>query len=89
MDIANKSRELSEYITAVAEAVDNGLKDTKFTVSTKDTIVMELVIVNTKKAEGGFKIFVMEAEGQYNREEISKITIPITRRKEKLYPISR
>lgn len=30
--------------------------------------------------EGGLKIFVAKAEGQYNKEEISKIKIPIRRK---------
>lgn len=80
-----EGQELTEYLKAVAEAAENGLKNTEFIVSPQDTIIVELAVVNTKKAEGGLKILVLKAEGQYNKDEISKITIPIRRKKE--YPV--
>ncbi|MDP3104468.1 MAG: hypothetical protein Q8M95_07660 [Candidatus Methanoperedens sp.] len=75
-----EGKELTEYLRAIAEAAENGLKNTEFIVSPQDTIFVELAVINTKKVEGGLKIHVLKAEGQYNKDEISKITIPIRRK---------
>lgn len=37
----------------------------------------ELAVVTTKSAEGGLKIFVVQAGGKYAKEELSRITFEI------------
>ncbi len=76
------AKELTEYIDTVLRAIDEGMKNNNnFYIAPQDKITIELAIINSKKAEGGVKIFVLNAGGKYNKDEISKITIPISRKR--------
>jgi hypothetical protein len=69
------SQELTEHIKAVIKAVDAATKEAGSPHYNKvpDKIAFKLAIVNAKKAEGGIKLWVVNAEGKYEKEEISKI----------------
>ena len=69
------SKELGEYIRSVIEAVKEGTKDTGYIVH--GTIDLELAVINKKKAEGGIKIFVVGAKGEYSKDTLSKIKISL------------
>jgi len=71
------SQELSEYIRRVVQGIDNGLSNTEFKISNEDKIVLEISLINTKKNENGLKIYVANVKSKCNKEELSKITIPI------------
>ena len=74
------SQELSEYLKAIVKGVEEGLKDSSYHIDAEDTITVELAVINSKRAEGGLKIYVANAGGHFNKEQISKIKIPIRRK---------
>ena len=69
------SQELTEYIKAMIKAIDTATKEAGSPNYNKapDKIVFKIAVVNAKKAEGGIKLWVVNAEGKYEKEEISKI----------------
>lgn len=67
--------ELSEYIRGVVDAIKEGMKGTGFVVNGE--IKLELAVVNTRKEKEGFKVFVVNAKGNYKAEELSKIKFSI------------
>ncbi len=72
------SDELSEYLNSVLKAVEKGLTGTGF--EAEDPLVLDLAVVNSKKANGGFEIFVVKGEKKYG-EELSRIRITLKKRK--------
>ena len=69
------SQELTEYIKAIIKAIDTATKEAGSPNYNKapDKIAFKLAVVNAKKAEGGVKLWVVNAEGKYEKEEISKL----------------
>jgi hypothetical protein len=70
-----ESQELTDYIKAVIKAIDTATKEAASPNYNKapDRIVFNVAMVNAKKAEGGFKLWVVNAEGKYAKEEINKL----------------
>jgi hypothetical protein len=50
-------------------------KDKKYYLSTG--VEFEVAVVNIKKGEGGFKLFVVDASGEYGKESVSKIRFKV------------
>lgn len=72
---AADSKELSEYIRSVIDAVKEGIKGTGYTVDGE--ITLELAVVNAKKSKDGLKILVVDAKGKHDRGTVSRIRIPL------------
>ena len=71
------SQELSGYLKDLQEQIQAGLTN-DFVL--KDGIEIELSVISKKDLGGGFKIFVAEGSGKYQKEELSKIKFAIRRR---------
>jgi len=74
------SQELSDYVTSTISSVEKSFRtypDYELTAPIK----FELAIVNTKRAEGGLKLLVVDASGKYDKEIISKITFEVGKKK--------
>lgn len=72
---AIETRELSEYIRSVIDAVKEGAKGTGYMVDGEMTL--ELAVVNTKKSKDGLKILVVDSKGKHDKGVVSKIRIPL------------
>ena len=70
-----ESQELSEYVKAVITAIDTATKEAASPNYKKApaTIAFKVATVNTTKAGGGFKLWVVNAEGKYAKEEINRL----------------
>lgn len=70
-----ESQELKEYIKATITAIDAATKEAGSPNYNRAPakIAFKLAIVNAKKAEGGIKLWVVNAGGKYAKEEISKL----------------
>ncbi len=68
------SKELSEYIKYVLKGIDDGITEGYIL---KDSIEFEIAVVNIQRAEGGLKIHVVKAGGDYSKEEINKIKFEV------------
>lgn len=68
------SKELEEFVRSACQSIEKGIiQGYKLTAPIK----FEVAVVNEKKAEGGIKLFVVGASGEYKTEQISKITFEI------------
>ena len=74
------SQELTEYIQSIIKAIKNGVAGSGF--DTQDPIVLDMAVINSKKQDGGFDIFVVKGQGKYKTEEISHLRITLKKRKE-------
>lgn len=69
--------ELEEYVRSVCTNIQKGIVEG---LTLDGAIEFELAVVNTKEDSGGLKLFVLDAKGHYNKEEISKIKFKIARK---------
>lgn len=67
-------KELEEYVRSVCVSIKNGITDE---LMLQGAIEFELAVVNKKEASGGLKLHVLDAKGEYNKKEISKIKFKI------------
>ena len=65
-----QSKELTEYIKAVKDAVESASEDS-FQITSD--IEFELAVINSKEKGGGLKLFVVDAKGKFEDQAISKI----------------
>ena len=72
---AVESKELSEYIRSVIDAVKEGTKGTGYLADGE--IILELTVVNAKKSKDGVKILVVDSKGKHDKGTVSKIRIPL------------
>ncbi len=70
-------KELEEYVRSVCTNIQNGITDG---LMLDGAIEFELAVVNTKEVGGGLKLFVLDARGDYSKEEISKIKFKIAKK---------
>jgi len=70
------SQELKKYITSVLDAVRSGIAEKNFHLN--GTINFELAVTNVAEGGGGFKIYVVSAEGKNKSEQISKIEFKVS-----------
>ena len=73
------SDEITEYIQSVIKAIKNGLAGSDFVA--EEPIVLDLAVVNAKKPDGGFNIFVVKGANKYNTSQISRLRFSIKKRK--------
>ena len=67
---------LKQYIGDALFAIEKGIKmGGKFYISGE--IEFDLVVVNTREGDGGFKLYVADAKGKLKSEEINRIKIKV------------
>ncbi len=69
--------EIEEFIRTFLNGVEEGLGN-KYEV--KGDIDFEIAVAITKKVGGGFKIFVVDAEGKYSKEKLSKVKFKVKKK---------
>jgi len=69
------SDELKDFVRSTIESIEKGLKKGYGLVG---DIEFEVAVVNVEKAEGGIKLFVVNASGKYGKEAVSKIKFKIS-----------
>lgn len=67
--VAVESKELEDFVRSTIESIEKGLKE-GYGVG---DIEFELAVVKIKKGKGGIRVFVVDASGEYGKENISKI----------------
>jgi len=70
------SEELKDFIRSTIESIEEGLKGKKYSIN-GNGIEFEIAVVNLKRGEGGLRLFVVDASGQYGKENVSKIRFRI------------
>jgi hypothetical protein len=70
-----ESEELKALVVSTIDSIEDGTKDTGHHLS--GAIEFEVAIVSMEKAESGFKLYVVRAEGKYASENITKIKFKI------------
>ena len=68
---------LDEFVNALTTKITNGIPESHYL---KGEIEIELAIVSTKELGGKLSIFIAEAGGKYQKEELSKIKFKIAQR---------
>jgi hypothetical protein len=71
------SDELSEYLSSIVRAVEKGLAGSQFEAD--DPLVLDLAIINSKKTDGSFEIFVVKGKKEYG-DELSRIRLTLKKR---------
>jgi len=76
------SNELKEFIRSTIDSIEQGTqgKNPKYYVN--GSIKFEIAVVSTKKVDGGFKLFVVNATGKLSNEAVSKISFEIKKASE-------
>ena len=69
-----KSEELEKFVRSTIESIKKGTPD-GFTI--RGPVEFELAVVKIKEATGGFKLFVVDASGKYDKEALSRIKFKI------------
>ncbi|HLC67393.1 MAG TPA: hypothetical protein VJI12_00765 [archaeon] len=72
------SHEITEYLQSVIKSIKDGLAGSGFDAD--DPIVLDLAVVNSKKTDGGFDIFVVKGKSKYDDSQISRLRITIKKR---------
>jgi hypothetical protein len=70
-----EGEELRSYVNSTIESIEEGLKGKKYRLS--GCIEFEIAVVNVKKGEGGLRLFVVDASGKYEKENVSKIRFKV------------
>ena len=65
-----QSKELGEYMKEVRKSI---LAEQKEGLELTSDIEFDLAVVNTKEADGGIKLFVVNAKGRKETEHLSRI----------------
>jgi hypothetical protein len=74
--VAEASDDINEIVTSALESLQESTKDKE--VGLLGPIEFELAVIKQKKAGGGFRILLADAEGKYSKESISRISFKIT-----------
>lgn len=70
-----EGEELRSYVNSTIESIEEGLKGKKYRLS--GCVEFEIAVVTVKKGEGGLRLFVVDASGKYEKENVSKIRFKI------------
>lgn len=70
-----ESEELKDLVRSTIEGIEKGLKEGYSLIG---DIEFEVAVVVVKKAEGGLKLLVVGASGEYTKENISKIKFKVS-----------
>ena len=68
------SEELEKFVRSTIESIKKGTPD-GFTFH--GPVEFEIAVVKIKEAKGGFKLFVVDASGKYDKEAVSRIKFKI------------
>lgn len=76
------SQELEKYLKESLAAIKRGVEgDGDFTIS--GPVTFDLAITNVKEGKAGIKIYVTNADGSVKSEEVSRIKIKATPKRDK------
>jgi len=76
-EIIKNSRELKQFVQATLNDIKEGV-GSEFYID--GAIKFEVAVVKVKEGSGGFRIYVVNAGGKYNKEEISKISFKVRKK---------
>lgn len=68
------SKELTDYVVSVLKAVDSSQNATIQNFTLSQGVTFDLKVVHKKAGKGGLKILIANAEGEYEKEVVSRIT---------------
>lgn len=74
------SEELKKYINSVLKAIQS-TEDANKDFSLSQGIAFDLSVVHKKKAKGGVKLLIADAEGGYEKQLVSRITFTMNSKK--------
>ena len=69
------SKDLESFVRSTIESIEKGLKEG---YELMGDIEFEVAVINVKKAEGGIKLFVVDASAEYGKEWLSKIKFKVS-----------
>jgi hypothetical protein len=69
-----KSEELEEFVRSTIEGIKKGTPDG---FALHAPIEFEVAVVKIKEVKGGFKLFVVDASGKYDKEAVSRVKFKI------------
>lgn len=69
-----ESKELENFVRAAIEGIEKGLKEGYVIAG---DIEFEVAVVKIKGAGARVKLFVVDASGKYDKEEVSKIKFKV------------
>ncbi len=68
------SKELSDYVVSVLDAINSSQNATMKDFTLSQGVTFDLKVVHKKSVKGGLKILIANAEGDYEKEVVSRIT---------------
>ena len=68
------SKELTDYVVSVLDAVNSSQNATMENFNLSQGVTFDLKVVHKKGAKGGLRILIANAEGEYEKEIVSRIT---------------
>jgi len=68
------SKELRDYVISVLDAVNSSQNATMQNFTLSQGVTFDLKVVHKKGAKGGLRILIANAEGEYEKEVVSRIT---------------
>jgi len=74
------SKELTDYITSVLEGIHSSQNPILKDYIASQGVMFDLKVIHKKGAKGGLKILIANAEGEYEREVVSRITFTMQHR---------
>lgn len=74
------SEELTDYVNSVLKAIQSS-EDVNKNFSLNQGVAFDLSVVHKKKAKGGVKLLIADAEGGYEKQIVSRITFTMNSKK--------
>ena len=68
------SKELTDYVVSVLDAINSSHNATMQNFTLSQGVTFDLKVVHKKGAKGGLRILIANAEGEYEKEVVSRIT---------------
>jgi len=75
-----ESDELRDFVSSTIDSIENGLEGKKYRLT--GSIEFEVAVVSLKKGKGGVKLLVVDASGEFGKENIPKIKFKIKKKRE-------
>ena len=69
-----QSEDLEKFVRSTIESIKKGTPD-GFVLH--GPVEFEVAVVKSKEAKGGFKLFVVDASGKYDKEAVSRVKFKI------------
>ncbi len=78
--VETDSKEIEDFIKSVTEGINKGLENSGFHIHNEDIITLEISIISIKEVGGKINICIADTNGKYDRENVTKISIPIRKK---------